>query len=117
MSELSSTKAMKVLQFQHGVHTACLQHLPYDLSSRQMSILLSVYLSATPQSVRDLSEQLSISKPAICRALDMLERAKLLKRSRAKDDKRSVLLQRTVKGSVFLTEYAELVLKVSKSAA
>ncbi len=117
MSELSSTKAMKVLQFQHGVHTACLQHLPYDLSSRQMSILLTVYLSTIPQSVRDLSDHLGISKPAICRALDRLEQAKLIKRTRAKDDKRSVILQRTVKGSVFLTEYAEIVLRVSKAAA
>lgn len=117
MSELSSAKAMKVLQFQHGVHTACLQQLPYDFSSRQMSILLTVYLSATPQSVRGLSEQLGISKPAICRALDMLEHAKLVKRTRAKVDKRTVLLQRTARGAVFLSEYADLVLKVSKAAA
>ena len=40
-----------------------------DLSARQMAVLLTVYLSSAPQTVRGLAEQLKVSKPAITRAL------------------------------------------------
>ena len=43
-----------------------------DLSTRQMAILLTVYLTEGPHSVRGLANGLSISKPATSRALDRL---------------------------------------------
>jgi DNA-binding MarR family transcriptional regulator len=81
-----------------------------DLSARQMAIMLQVYLTEPPHTVRGLASALKISKPAVTRALDRLSMLGFLKRKRDAEDKRSVLLQRTVKGSVFLSDFAELVI-------
>ena len=80
-----------------------------DLSARQMSILLTVYTLQPPHTVRGLSESLNISKPAISRALGRLEQLGYIRRRRDDYDRRSVLVQRTVKGAVFLSEFAEQV--------
>jgi DNA-binding MarR family transcriptional regulator len=81
-----------------------------DLSARQMAIMLQVYLVEPPHTVRGLASTLRISKPAVTRALDRLSVLGLLKRKRDTEDKRNVLLQRTVRGSVFLSDFAELVI-------
>ena len=80
-----------------------------DLSARQMAVLLTVYRTNAPHTVRGLALQLGVSKPAITRALDRLEKLELIRRKTDEADRRSVLLQRTVKGSVFLSEFGELV--------
>lgn len=84
-----------------------------DLSVRQMAIMLSVYLSAPPHTVRGLAERLRISKPAVVRALDALGELDFLRRRRDEADRRNVLIQRTVKGSVFLREFAEHIMAAS----
>ena len=78
-----------------------------DLSARQFAILLTVYLAPPPHTVRDLALTLSISKPAITRALDKLCELHFLRRKKDEEDRRNVLVQRTVKGSVFLSELAD----------
>jgi DNA-binding MarR family transcriptional regulator len=80
-----------------------------DLSSRQLAILLTVYLTPPPHTVRGLASSLKVSKPAITRALDTLGQLDLLKRKRDDADRRNVLVQRTVKGSVFLRDFGDLV--------
>ncbi|WP_051341484.1 MarR family transcriptional regulator [Azospirillum halopraeferens] len=82
-----------------------------DLSARQMAILLQVYLTDPPHTVRGLAAILNISKPAVTRALDRLSVLGFVKRKRDAEDKRNVLVQRTVKGSVFLSDFAELVIR------
>lgn len=82
-----------------------------DLSARQMAVLTTVYLSAAPQTVRGLAETLGIAKPAVTRALDRLCDLGLLRRKPDPNDRRSVLIQRTVKGSVYLSEFGELILQ------
>jgi DNA-binding MarR family transcriptional regulator len=84
-----------------------------DLSSRQMAILLTVYLSSSPHTVRGLAETLGISKPAVVRALDMLGRLDFIRRRRDDADRRNIFVQRTIKGSVFLSEFAEIVVNVA----
>lgn len=81
-----------------------------DLSARQLAILLQVYLTDPPHTVRGLAAILNISKPAVTRALDRLSVLSFVKRKRDLEDKRNVLVQRTVKGSVFLSDFAELVI-------
>ena len=78
-----------------------------DLSARQMAILTSVYLTPPPHTVRGLAEELNVGKPAVTRALDTLSSYNLLKRGRDPNDGRNVLVQRTVRGSVFLTELGD----------
>ena len=80
-----------------------------DLTTRQMAILLTVYLTPPPHTVRGLAASLNISKPAVTRALDRLGQLELARRKRDDDDRRSILVQRTVKGSVFLREFADAI--------
>ncbi|MBC8339111.1 MAG: MarR family transcriptional regulator [Rhodospirillales bacterium] len=80
-----------------------------DLSARQMALLLTVYLDTPPHTVRGLSGIMKVSKPAITRAVNRLSELGMVRRKVDEDDRRSVLIQRTVKGSVFLREFADLI--------
>ena len=80
-----------------------------DLSARQMALLLTTYLNTPPHTVRGLAEALKISKPAVTRAVDRLCDLGLVKRKVDETDRRSVLIQRTVRGSVYLREYGEVI--------
>ena len=80
-----------------------------DLSARQMAVLLTVYLTPPPHTVRGLAAELNVSKPAITRALDRLGQFEMVRRRIDERDRRNVLVQRTVKGSVFLREWGGIV--------
>ena len=80
-----------------------------DLSARQMAITLGVYMEGGPHTVRGLAADLNISKPAVTRALDRLADLGFVRRQKDPRDRRSVLVLRTVRGSVFLSDFAELV--------
>jgi DNA-binding MarR family transcriptional regulator len=86
-----------------------------DLSARQMALLLTVYLTPPPHTVRGLAQTLNVSKPAITRALDRLGDLGLVKRKTDENDRRSVLVQRTVKGSVFLREFGDIVVHSART--
>ena len=88
-----------------------------DLSARQMSLLLTVYLTPAPHTVRGLAELLKVSKPAITRAVNRLTELEMVRRKPDPDDKRSVLIQRTVRGSVFLREFGELIVAAAQQEA
>jgi DNA-binding MarR family transcriptional regulator len=88
---------------------AGVRHDVPDLSARQMAVLLTVYLKSPPHTVRGLASALQISKPAISRSLDRLSDLGLLRRKTDESDRRSVLIQRTLRGSVFLREYGEII--------
>ncbi|MBM3950739.1 MAG: MarR family transcriptional regulator [Rhodospirillales bacterium] len=85
-----------------------------DLSARQMSILLTVYLTPPPHTVRGLANLLGISKPAVTRAIDRLTEIEFVRRKIDEQDRRSVLVQRTVRGSVFLREFGELIVGAAR---
>jgi DNA-binding MarR family transcriptional regulator len=87
-----------------------------DLTQRQMAILLVVYMRPPPHTVRGLAAQMSISKPAVTRALDALSRLGYVKRKRDEQDRRNVLVQRTVKGSVFVSDFGEAIARLSAKA-
>jgi DNA-binding MarR family transcriptional regulator len=54
--------------------------------------------------VRGLAAELNVSKPAITRALDRLGELDLARRKVDPMDRRSVLVQRTLKGTAFLRD-------------
>lgn len=85
-----------------------------DLTSRQLALLLRIYLEAQPHTVRGLAKTLNVSKPVITRAIDTLSAQGLVKRTRDEKDKRNVFIQRTVKGAVFLTDFAETMEKANQ---
>ena len=75
-----------------------------DLSARQLAIFLICYLNEPPHTVRGLAVHLNVSRPAITRALDRLAQFDLVRRKPDPVDRRSVLIQRTPAGNVFLRE-------------
>ncbi|MBB3997890.1 MarR family transcriptional regulator [Aureimonas pseudogalii] len=78
-----------------------------DLTLRQTAILLTVYLEPPPHTVRGLASKLSVAKPVVTRALDTMGRLELLERRRDPADLRNVLVRRTVKGSLFVSQMAD----------
>ncbi len=107
-------RPMTALQLWYDVTLAGVRGETADLTQRQMAILLHVYLKPPPHTVRGLAATLDVTKPAITRALDTLGRLGLLKRRRDDADRRNVLVQRTVKGSVFLSEFADGVARIAR---
>jgi DNA-binding MarR family transcriptional regulator len=75
-----------------------------DLSARQLGVFLTCYLDSNGHTVRGLAAELNVSKPAITRALDRLGELDLARRKVDPLDRRSVLVQRTAKGSAFLRD-------------
>ncbi len=75
-----------------------------DLSSRQLGVFLTCYLQDGSHTVRGLAADLNVSKPAITRALDRLGELDLARRKVDPADRRSVLVQRTLKGQSFLRD-------------
>jgi DNA-binding MarR family transcriptional regulator len=86
------------------------------LSTRQMAVMLTVYLDEPPHTLRTLAKGLRVSESATARALDVLERHDFVRRRRDQEDRRNLLVQRTVKGAVFVHDFGELVAKVAGSA-
>lgn len=111
MTEKTNPRMLKVWR---EAHLQCVRSHDPDLTSRQMSVLLSVYMTDPPHTVRGLAAQLNVTKPVITRALDTMSRMGLLKRKRDEADKRSVLIQRTVKGAVFLSELSDRIVAADK---
>ncbi len=93
------------------VISSSLRELPYDLSQRQTAVLLAVYMTPPPHTIRNMSATLNVSKPAICRAVDVLSKLDLVRRKKDEADRRNVFLQRTINGSVFLRDFADLIVR------
>lgn len=107
-------KPVQALDLWRGAIVESVRRDAPDLSARQMALLLTVYLTTPPHTVRGLAQSLNISKPAVSRALDRLGDLGLVKRKLDETDRRSVLVQRTVKGSVFLREFGDIVVGAAK---
>lgn len=88
-----------------------------DLSARQLGVFLTCYLQEGPHTVRGLAADLNVSKPAITRALDRLGELELARRKVDPADRRSVLVQKTVKGQAFLKDLRSIMGEASKTAA
>ena len=80
-----------------------------DLSSRQLGVFLTCYLRDGGHTVRGLAAELNVSKPAITRALDRLGELDLARRKVDPLDRRSVLVQRTPKGTAFLRDVHKII--------
>jgi DNA-binding MarR family transcriptional regulator len=84
-----------------------------DLSARQLGVYLTCYLNDDGHTVRGLAAELNVSKPAITRALDRLGELDLARRKVDPLDRRSVLVQRTTKGSAFLRDLRNIMKEAS----
>jgi DNA-binding MarR family transcriptional regulator len=87
-----------------------------DLSARQLGVFLTCYLQDGAHTVRGLAADLHVSKPAITRALDRLGELDLARRKVDPQDRRSVLVQRTLKGAAFLRDLRTIMGEAATSA-
>ena len=76
-----------------------------DLTNRQMALLLLVYLTPGPHTVRGLARLLGVSKPVVTRALNTLGGLGYLRRERDQDDRRNIFVVRTNSGAEFLESF------------
>lgn len=88
-----------------------------DLSARQLGVFLTCYLQEGPHTVRGLAADLNVSKPAITRALDRLGELELARRKVDPADRRSVLVQKTIKGQAFLKDLRSIMVEAAKAPA
>jgi len=108
MTSLNITSG-QALKLWHQVGVALVQDGDKDLTQRQMAILLIVYLETPPHTVRGLASHLGVTKPVITRALDTMGRMGLVTRRRDENDKRNVVISRTVEGALYLEKLADLI--------
>ena len=76
-----------------------------DLTNRQMALMLLVYLTPGPHTVRGLARALGVSKPVITRALNTLGTLGYLRRVRDEADRRNVFVAKTNSGQEFLESF------------
>lgn len=97
------------LMLWHQVTLESVQEAEPDLSTRQLAILTTIYLERGPHTVKSLASQLNVTKAVVTRALDTLGRYKFIIRRADPRDRRSVIIERTGPGSVYLTNFADRV--------
>ena len=85
-----------------------------DMTMRQMSVLLTVYMTDGDHTVRGMAQELQVAKPVITRALDTLGKMGFIKRKVDDRDKRNILVQRTVKGAVYLSELSDMLVQAER---
>lgn len=108
---MRTDEALKI--WQHVCLDQVLDDQP-DLTLRQMTILLTIYLEKPPHTVRGLAARLDVTKPVITRALDTMGILGLVSRRRDERDRRNVLVQRTVAGAVYLEKLSDLIISHSQ---
>ncbi len=80
-----------------------------DLTNRQMALLLLVYLTDGPHTVRGLALRLDVSKPVVTRALNRLSALGYLRRERDELDRRNIFVVTTNEGADFLDQFGRLI--------
>ena len=104
----------QALNLWHDVTLGLVREGGHDFSARQITILLTVYLETPPHTVRGLAAKLGVTKPVITRALDTMGALELVSRRRDEADRRNVIIQRTVKGALFVEKIGDLIVARAK---
>ncbi len=110
-TDIADHPGIRSLQFWHFVVQQSVRNAGPDLTSRQLAVLLSVFLTDPPHTVRGLAAKLQVGKPVITRAVNSLIKFDFVKRVRDENDRRSVMIQRTVRGAVYLSELADRIVE------
>lgn len=87
-----------------------------DMTARQQAVMMTVALTPGPHTVRGLAEGLNIAKPAVTRALDVLEKYDYIKRIPDQNDLRSVMIERTVDGMTWLRSFGARIVEAETGA-
>ena len=98
---LASDPRMIVLR---GTLLALVRRDGRDLTARQLTAFLTVYMDESTHTVSSLAELLHISRPGVTRIMDRLVQFDLVAREEDREDRRRVLVRRTTRGVVFFRE-------------
>jgi len=79
-----------------------------DLTARQLTAFLTVYMDETTHTVSSLAELLHISRPGVTRIMDRLVQFDLVSREEDREDRRRVLVRRTTRGAAFFRELVNI---------
>lgn len=109
-----SLRAGQALQLWHDVSLAHVRSDAPDLTMRQLVVLFTIYLEQPPHTVRGMAIKLGVTKPVISRALDTLGILKLATRRRDPNDRRNVLVVRTLEGALFVERFGETIRKQAR---
>jgi DNA-binding MarR family transcriptional regulator len=104
-------RPVQALKLWHEVGLTMVRRHGVDLTQRQTVVLLTIYLEPPPHTVRGLAAKLGVTKPVITRALDAMGDIDLVSRRRDPTDRRNVIIQRTVRGALFLEEFGDLIVE------
>jgi DNA-binding MarR family transcriptional regulator len=88
----------------HGTLLALVRRDGRDLTARQLTAFLSVYMDEQTHTVSSLAELLHISRPGVTRIMDRLVQFDLVAREEDREDRRRVLVRRTTRGAAFFKE-------------
>lgn len=110
-------RPIQALKLWHEVGLTMVRRHRVDLTSRQCVVLLTIYLEPPPHTVRGLATKLGVTKPVITRALDAMGDIDLVSRRRDPADRRNVIIQRTVRGALFLEELGDLIVESANALA
>lgn len=105
--ELRPSQALRLL---HDFAFALVTDGEPDLSARQLSVLLTIYLEPPPHTVRGLAAKLNVTKPVITRALDTMGTIGLVSRRRDETDRRNVVIQRTAAGALAVERLGDVLI-------
>jgi DNA-binding MarR family transcriptional regulator len=107
--QTSETPSSESLSSWMGTLIGYVQSARPDLTNRQMALLLVVYLTDGPHTVRGLAGRLKVSKPVVTRALNTLGALGYLRRQKDESDLRNIFVERTPQGTTFLDEFKSLI--------
>jgi DNA-binding MarR family transcriptional regulator len=85
-----------------------------DLTARQLTTLLTIYLQDDAYSVGMLAKMLNISRPGVTRILDRLVEANLVSRAGNAEDRRLVLVHRTDDGARYVDDLGLVAVQVAR---
>ncbi len=88
----------------HGTLLSLVRRDGRDLTARQLTAFLSVYMDEQTHTVSSLAELLHISRPGVTRIMDRLVQFDLVAREEDREDRRRVLVRRTTRGAAFFRE-------------
>jgi DNA-binding MarR family transcriptional regulator len=87
-----------------------------DLTARQLTAFLTVYMDDEVHTVSSLAELLNISRPGVTRITDRLVQFDLVAREEDRQDRRRVLVRRTARGAAFFRDLAGIAREVDVAA-
>jgi len=108
-------RAGQALKLWHQVNLDLVLDGDIDLSYRQVTVLLTIYLDLPPHTVRGLAHHLNVTKPVITRALDTMGKFGLVSRVRDDKDRRNVIIERTVKGALYVEKLGDIIMEKARA--